>query len=206
VTIRALLVADTHLAQGQGARLVERVDLHLGTADVVLHAGDVTDASILDALAAEPPGRPVHAVLGNNDHGLDLPERLVLDLGGCTVAMVHDSGPAKGRAARLRRWFPDADVVVFGHSHLPWHELDVRGADGHVQHHVNPGSAIQRRRAPSCTVAVLEVSGGSVEPGGDGERPKGASWARAPGGLISSVRHVAVGPVPPPATAPSRRR
>ena len=70
----------------------------------------------------------VHAVEGNNDHGLLLPERLTVDVDGCVIAMVHDSGAAAGRAARLRRWFPDADVVVFGHSHLPWHETDVRPA------------------------------------------------------------------------------
>ena len=90
---------------------------------------------------------PVYAVLGNNDHGVALPEqRVMIDLAGCQVAMVHDSGDAAARSNRLRRMFPDADVVVFGHSHLPWNETNVRVADGHVQHHLNPGSAIQRRR------------------------------------------------------------
>ena len=153
---------------------MDRVAGELAEADVVLHAGDVTDLVVLDALAAYPPSRPVHAVLGNNDHGVDLPERLVVDVGGCTVAMVHDSGPAKGRTARLRRWFPDADVVVFGHSHLPWDEVDVRTGDGHIQRQVNPGSAMQRRRAPTCTVARLVVRDGAV----------------------AEVRHVAVGPPP----------
>jgi predicted phosphodiesterase len=75
--------------------------------------------------------------------------------------MVHDSGPAAGRTRLLRRRFPHADVVVFGHSHLPWHEVDV-DAGGHVQHHVNPGSAILRRRAPTCTVAHVHVARGRV--------------------------------------------
>jgi predicted phosphodiesterase len=101
-------------------------------------------------------------VLGNNDRGMVLPERMVVELDGCTVAAVHDSGPAGGRTARLRRWFPEADVVVFGHSHIPWHEIDVRPADGHVQHHVNPGSAMQRRAAPQHTVAMLELHDGVV--------------------------------------------
>jgi len=153
-----LLVADTHLAAGQADRLLARIDAELATADVVLHAGDVVDGDVLDALAA--PGCPVHAVLGNNDRGLVLPERLELEIAGCAVAMVHDSGPAAGRAGRLRRWFPTADVVVFGHSHLPWHEVDRR--DGHAQHHVNPGSAMLRRRAPTCTVAHLVVADGAV--------------------------------------------
>jgi hypothetical protein len=163
-----LLLADTHLGPGQADRLLERIADQLAATDVVLHAGDVVDAAVLDALGAL---RPVHAVLGNNDHGLDLPERLELDVAGCAVAMVHDSGAAAGRSARLRRWFPTADVVVFGHSHLPWHEVDER--DGHVQHHVNPGSAMLRRRAPTCSVAHLLLDGGRV----------------------LDVRHLPVGPV-----------
>jgi putative phosphoesterase len=156
--VNVLVLADTHLGAGRGASLVERLAPRLEAADAILHAGDITDVSVLDDLAAFAP---VHAVLGNNDHGVDLPERRIVVLGGCAVAMVHDSGPAGGRAARLRRWFPDADVVVFGHSHLPWDEVDGR-ADGHVQRHVNPGSATQRRRAPRCTVAWLDLADGTV--------------------------------------------
>ena len=125
----------------------------LALADVVLHAGDVTHAAVLDALAAHVD---VHAVKGNNDCGLELPEHALVTLDGCVFAMVHDSGPAAGRTKRLRRWFPSADVVVFGHSHLPWYETDLN-TDGHIQHHVNPGSAMLRRRAPTCTVAHVVV-------------------------------------------------
>jgi len=157
--MNVLLIADTHLREGQADRLVDRLRDHLETADVIVHAGDVTDASVLTALEEFAP---VRAVLGNNDRGMILPERFVIPLDGCEVAAVHDSGPAAGRTARLRRWFPEADVVVFGHSHLPWHEVDVRPTDGHVQHHVNPGSAMQRRAAPHHTAAVLQLSDGQV--------------------------------------------
>lgn len=156
--MNVLLITDTHLGPGQSARLVDVLGSLLDDADFIVHAGDVTDVTILEALASYAP---VHAVLGNNDRGLSLPERLVIDVDGVEIAAVHDSGPSTGRAARLRRWFPDADVVVFGHSHLPWHEVEHR-ADGHEQRHVNPGSAIQRRQAPSRTAAVLVVDSGSV--------------------------------------------
>ena len=88
------------------------------TCDAVLHAGDVVTADLLVALRTR---RPVHAVLGNNDHALvgALPDRLELELGGVRVAMVHDSGTRAGRERRMRRWFPDAQLVVFGHSHEP---------------------------------------------------------------------------------------
>ena len=157
--MNVLLLADTHLGEGQAARLIAKLCGHLATADVIIHAGDVTDGSVLTALEEFAP---VRAVLGNNDRNMILPERFVVELGGCEVAAVHDSGPAEGRTARLRRWFPQADVVVFGHSHIPWHHVDVRPEDGHVQHHVNPGSAMQRRAAPEHTAAVLQLHDGVV--------------------------------------------
>jgi uncharacterized protein len=157
--MNVLVLADTHLGEGQGSRLVGKLCGHLEAADVIIHAGDVTDGSVLAALEEFAP---VRAVLGNNDRDLVLPERIVVELDGCEVAAVHDSGPAGGRTARLRRWFPQADVVVFGHSHIPWHQIDVRPADGHEQHQVNPGSAMQRRTAPYHTVAVLQLHDGVV--------------------------------------------
>jgi putative phosphoesterase len=156
--LRVLVLADTHAPAHRVDELVDRLRPELDRADVVLHAGDVTDRAVLDALRRFGA---VHAVRGNNDHALRLPDRRVVRLAGCDVAMVHDSGPSTGRARRLRAWFPDADVVVFGHSHLPWHETDVRD-DGHVQRHVNPGSPTQRRMAPQCTVAWLHLAGGRV--------------------------------------------
>ena len=158
---RALVVADTHLGRGHSARLMDRLrdaDL-LGDLDAIFHAGDLVHEDVLEALAAVAP---VHAVLGNNDHGVVLPERIEVRIGGHLIAMVHDSGASAGRAARLRRWFPTADVVLFGHSHIPWHDTHVDDR-GHVQHHANPGSAIQRRRQPRCTAAVLELRSGTVD-------------------------------------------
>jgi putative phosphoesterase len=155
---RVLVVSDTHLHRAQESRLADLIAAELDEADLIVHAGDIVDDVVLEMLARHAP---VHAVRGNNDHGIELPERIEFDVDGCRVAAVHDSGPATGRVTRLRRWFPDADVVLFGHSHLPWHQTDVR-SDGHVQHHVNPGSAIQRRRAPHRTVAWLEITAGRV--------------------------------------------
>jgi hypothetical protein len=126
----------------------------LDRADAVLHAGDVTAPELLHELAGFAP---VHAVLGNNDVSLQLPERLEVELAGVRVAMVHDSGPKAGRAGRLRRLFPDADVVVFGHSHLPWREVDPGG-----QLHFNPGSPTERRMAPTRTAGWLELDAAEV--------------------------------------------
>lgn len=157
--MNVLLLADTHLGDGQSDRLIDKLGHHLEAADLIIHAGDITHPSVL---AACEHFAAVRAVLGNNDRGMVLPERFVIDLDGCEIAAVHDSGPSAGRSARLRRWFPEADVVVFGHSHIPWHEIDVRSIDGHVQHHINPGSATQSRAMPEHTAAVLQLHDGVV--------------------------------------------
>jgi uncharacterized protein len=154
--MRAVVLADTHVRDAGSTRLGAEAWEHVRSADVILHAGDVVEAGFLEELRAVAP---VHAVLGNNDGALRglLPETRVLDLEGVTVAMVHDSGARAGRAGRLRRRFPAADVVVFGHSHVPWNEP---GIDGQLL--FNPGSATQRRTQPRRTLGVLELAGGKV--------------------------------------------
>jgi putative phosphoesterase len=151
-----LVVSDTHLTAATVDRLPAEVWSLAAAADVVLHAGDVVDPAVLDALRGHAE---VHAVLGNNDHGLErvLPEVWEGDLGGVRVGMVHDSGPTRGRAARMARRFPEVEVVVFGHSHDPLVEGGVSG-----QLLVNPGSPTQRRRQPVHTVAWLELAEGQV--------------------------------------------
>ena len=126
-------------------------------ADLILHAGDVCTAAVLDELAAYAP---VHAVRGNND-GPDVaawgaPDTLQLDLGGLQVALIHDSGPAVGRPTRLRRRFPRAELVVFGHSHIPLDHAENR------QRIFNPGSPTDRRRQPHGTVGLLDIAGGRL--------------------------------------------
>lgn len=154
--MRVVALSDTH-APRFWKRCPPAVARHLEGADLVLHAGDVCRAEVLDELAAFAP---VRVVLGNND-GPDVaawgaPETLDLVLDGLRVSMVHDSGPASGRLARLRRRFPGADLVVFGHSHIPW---DQSGDGLRV---VNPGSPTDRRRQPSGTLATLDIDDGRL--------------------------------------------
>ena len=154
--VRVLVVSDTHLSAATLERMPAEVWDLADRADVVLHAGDVVDVAVLEALRERAP---VRAVLGNNDHGLQrvLPEVLELDLAGVAVGMIHDSGARAGRGARMQRRFPDAGVVVFGHSHDPVVEQVTGGPLL-----VNPGSPTQRRRQPVHTVAWLELGAGRV--------------------------------------------
>jgi len=121
----------------------------LRLASVILHTGDLTAATVLDELAALAP---VEAVHGNMDalelRGL-LPERRVVEAEGLRVGLVHDAGPSAGRHERLAGWFPDCDLLAYGHTHLP--EVARRGEAWIV----NPGSPTERRRAPGHTMAVV---------------------------------------------------
>jgi putative phosphoesterase len=153
---RLVVLADTHVIPGGRRQLPHDVYPHLDRADLILHAGDVTTADLLHQLAAFAP---VEAVLGNNDRELlgILPEEAEVDVDGFRIALVHDSGPSAGRAARMRRRYPDADVVVFGHSHLP---LDEEGVGG--QRLFNPGSSTWKRLAPTHTIGLLDVVDGEL--------------------------------------------
>ena len=152
--MKVVVLSDTH-APRRWTSCPPAVAAQLRTADLILHAGDVCVAAVLTELADHAP---VRAVLGNND-GPDVaawgaPETLDLDVAGLRVAMIHDSGPAPGRARRMRRRFPNADVVVFGHSHIPWDET----AEG--VRIFNPGSPTDRRRQPRGTFGVWRVTDG----------------------------------------------
>jgi hypothetical protein len=155
--VHVVVLSDTHIRRpARGRRLPDSAYAHLEAADVILHAGDVVVAEVLDELEGFAP---VHAVLGNNDADLAgaLPETRSIELGGVRLAMIHDSGPAAGRPGRMRRRFPDADVVVFGHSHIPW---DDAGVDGQLL--FNPGSPTERRAQPHHTLGTLDLDDGRV--------------------------------------------
>ena len=154
--VHVVVVSDTHIRRGSKRRLPDTAYEHLERADLVLHAGDIVVADVLDELGGFAP---VHAVLGNNDLELNglLPETRLLEIEGVRVAMIHDSGPSSGRAGRMKRRFPDADVVVFGHSHIPW---DEEGLDGQLL--FNPGSPTERRAQPHHTLGTLDLEDGRV--------------------------------------------
>ena len=155
--MKVVVLADTHITGSGADRLPPAAWKLLRSADAILHVGDVVGATFLEELRALAP---VHAVLGNNDRTLVgvLPEQVELELEGVQVAMIHDSGTRRGREQRLHTRFPRADLVVFGHSHIPW---DAPGIDG--QHLFNPGSATQRRAQPHRTLGVLRLAGGTAQ-------------------------------------------
>jgi putative phosphoesterase len=154
--MRLLVLSDTHIPDF-AKRLPAGLLPELRQADLVLHAGDVTSPAVLDELAGFAP---VHVALGNGDGpaiaawGATPEVRLELD--GAPVAMVHDAGPRPGRERRLTRRFPEARLIVFGHSHIP---IDATYEGVRL---LNPGSPTWKRRQPAPTYGVVHISGGRI--------------------------------------------
>lgn len=152
--MRVAIISDTHLPRGD-RRLPDACVERLRAADAILHAGDLARIEVLRDLEALGP--PVHAVFGNVDDEhvrAALPFDRVVELAGARVAMVHDAGRATGRLERLRALYRNVDAVVFGHSHIPLHEMSPDGAFQIF----NPGSPTDRRRQPRHTMGELTVT------------------------------------------------
>jgi putative phosphoesterase len=155
--MRLLIMADTHVpkrAKDLPAVLWDEVD----RADVVLHAGDWVDVALLDRL--ESRSARLVAVYGNNDGPelrARLPEVARAELAGVRFAVVHETGGRQGRETRCAATYPDADVLVFGHSHIPW---DTTAATG--LRLLNPGSPTDRRAQPHCTYMTATVDDGGL--------------------------------------------
>ena len=152
------VISDTHLPRGR-RRLPDACLERLAAADAILHAGDFVTAEVLDEIAAIGP--PLHAVHGNVDEPavtMRLPAARIVRADEVRIAMIHDAGAAAGRLERMRTRFPDADAVVFGHSHIPLHEQDFDGAFQIF----NPGSPTDRRRQPRHTMGLAHVDGDHV--------------------------------------------
>ncbi|MEA2356397.1 MAG: uncharacterized protein QOD61_2526 [Solirubrobacteraceae bacterium] len=153
---RLAILSDTHLPRG-GRTIPDDALERARRADAILHAGDLVDSAVLSELRSLGP--PVHAIHGNVDNAgvrAVLPGRLVVEFEGVRIGMVHEPGPARARLDRLRSWFPEADAVVFGHTHMPEH------AERAGFQIFNPGSPTERRRAPTHTMGEAVVTRGRV--------------------------------------------
>jgi putative phosphoesterase len=150
--VRLLLIADTHVPK-RARDLPAQVWDEVGRADVVFHAGDWVALELLDTLEARAAG--LVACWGNNDGPAlraRLPERADVTLSGVRFTVVHETGAAGGREARMSRLYPDTDVLVFGHSHIPWDTTTETGL-----RLLNPGSPTDRRRQPFCSYMTAGI-------------------------------------------------
>ncbi len=155
--MRLLLLADTHVPR-RAADLPTHIWDEVTTADVVIHAGDWIAPELLDQLEAR--AARLVACWGNNDGPVlrsRLPERADVTLAGLRVTVVHETGAASGREARMSRRYPDSDVLVFGHSHIPWDTTTPTGL-----RLLNPGSPTDRRRQPFCTYMTARAHNGAL--------------------------------------------
>ena len=151
------MISDTHLPH-RGRDLPAPVWTAVDDADVVVHAGDWVSVELLDALQAR--AKRLVGVFGNNDGPqlrARLPEVARLELAGVRLAVVHETGAAAGRERRCAAAYPDVDVLVFGHSHIPWDSTAATGL-----RLLNPGSPTDRRRQPTHTWMTAELADGAV--------------------------------------------
>ena len=153
--MRVTVIADTHLPRGK-RRLPDACLRELNRADLILHAGDFTAASVLEELRGFAPVEGVHGNMDDVELRALLPKRRVVDVAGHRIGMVHEPGPRAGREARLAALFSGCELVVYGHTHLP--ELVAFGG----VRILNPGSPTERRRAPVHTMATITVSNGHL--------------------------------------------
>jgi uncharacterized protein len=157
VAVSLVLTADTHLPK-RARDLPHPLWTAIDAADVVVHAGDWVDVALLDQLEAR--ARRLVGVYGNNDHGplrQRLPEVARAEVEGIRMAVVHETGDRKGREERCAARFPDTDLLVFGHSHIPW---DTTAASG--LRLLNPGSPTDRRRQPHGTFVTAVADEGQL--------------------------------------------
>jgi putative phosphoesterase len=154
--VKIAIIADTHMPRGH-RRLPEACVARLRAAELILHAGDLIRLEVIDELESYGTVVAVHGNVDDAAVRAALPPSTSVDAGGATIGLTHDAGPARGRLERLRRLFPAADAVVFGHSHLPLHE---RAPDGFQI--FNPGSPTERRRAPHHTMGIATAQSGGV--------------------------------------------
>ncbi|WP_102419101.1 metallophosphoesterase [Mycobacterium sp. 4858] len=155
--MRLLLISDTHVPN-RARDLPARVWDEVAAADVVVHAGDWVATDLLDEL--ESRSARLVACWGNNDGPAlraRLPERADVTLAGVRFTVVHETGAAAGREARMSRLYPDTQVLVFGHSHIPWDTTSGTGL-----RLLNPGSPTDRRRQPFCTYMTASVDDGAI--------------------------------------------
>jgi uncharacterized protein len=164
--MRFVLTADTHVP-GRARDLPVSLWRAIGDADVVVHAGDWVDVALLDEFEAR--AARVVGVYGNNDGPplrSRLPEVARVELAGVRLAVVHETGPAAGRERRCAQRFPEVDVLVFGHSHIPWDSTAPRvqapGASTGGLRLLNPGSPTDRRRQPVATYMTAEIDDGQL--------------------------------------------
>jgi putative phosphoesterase len=155
--VQIAIISDTHMPRDR-RRLPPACQALLRESDLIVHAGDFASLSVLHQLESYGAVVAVHGNVDDAGLRVRLPSTTLVEAGRARIGLVHDAGPARGRIARMRGLFPDAEAVVFGHSHLPLHD---RAPDGFQI--FNPGSPTERRRAQAHTMGLARVHGGRID-------------------------------------------
>jgi putative phosphoesterase len=150
------IISDTHMPRGE-RRLPDLCVRQCAAADLIVHAGDLMTLEVLHEIEALGTVVAVHGNVDDAATCAELPAEAIIEAEGVRIAVLHDAGPARGRLERMRRRFPQAAAVIFGHSHIPLHE---RVPDGFQI--FNPGSPTERRRSPAHTMGLATIARSAV--------------------------------------------
>jgi putative phosphoesterase len=143
------VISDTHIPHFK--RLPDVIWQHFAGVELIIHAGDLSILSVIDELETIAPVVAVQGNVEEEEVMLKLPIKREIMVGFCKIGIVHILGDSHNRERIARQEFPEARVIVFGHSHIPWNEE----VDGQLL--FNPGSASDRRRQPRCSIGLLHV-------------------------------------------------
>jgi putative phosphoesterase len=143
------VISDTHIPHFK--RLPDVIWEHFAEVELIIHTGDLSILSVLNELETLAPVVAVQGNIESEEVRLKLPIKREIVVGHCRIGIVHILGDAHNSVRAARQEFPNARVVVFGHSHIPWNEEH----DGQLL--FNPGSATDRRRQPRCSIGMLYI-------------------------------------------------
>lgn len=147
--VKVGVLSDTHVS-GFDKNLKTIIDEHFSDVDLIFHAGDLVDLSILDLFG----DKEVRAVCGNMDNQRvrqELPEQRLMDIGGFKIGLIHGWGSPEGIERKLADRLGRLDCIVFGHTHYPVNRI----IDG--IYFFNPGSAVNKRSAKNRSIGILEI-------------------------------------------------
>lgn len=148
------VISDTHIPT-KCIKLPEEVFLHFKGVDLILHAGDFIDTSVLDILKEIAPLKAVYGNMDNEAVRKELPRKQIVKIGDIKIGLIHDLGSLSKIKNKIKEEFGNSkiDAVVFGHSHVPLNEIKC----GILT--FNPGSATDTIFNPYKSIGILTIDG-----------------------------------------------
>ena len=150
------VISDTHIPVS-AKKLPKKVYDYFKDCDLIIHAGDLVEKSVIEELEKLAETKAVHGNMDSVDLKKSLPGKIVLDVAGKKIGVTHGSGPPFRVLQRASKAFKEkVDIIIFGHSHSPINEE----RDGTL--FFNPGSATDKVFSKYCSFGIIEIEEGNI--------------------------------------------